>query len=223
MKEIFEIAFAILASLGVSGGIIFVCSSWLGKIWANRILESDRAKFQKEIESLKSDLLVNIKEREIKVGAIQEERNKIVIKLAASLSKACSHCYVYAELGEVALRECFDLDFYIDIQKQSNESLNELWNECREAELFLSDDFYSELTKFQHELWSLRKQTSDTLYKGTQNTETGEVLVKRDISEILLELGEPTHQKKSVIMSKFRDILGTNPNQTNHPTNRSEQ
>ena len=215
MKEIFEIAFAILASVGVSTGIIFALSSWLGKVRANRILESDRAKFQKEIESLKSELLVKIKDREIKVRAIQEERNKIVIKLAASLSKASSHCYVYAELGEIALREGFGLDFYRDIQKHSSESLNKLWSECREAELFLSDDFYSELTSFQNDLWRLRKQTSDTLYPRDQNPETGEVLNKRDISRILTELGEPTDQKKSVIMSKFRDILGTNPNTNN--------
>lgn len=41
MKEIFQITFAIIASIGSGGAIVFALSSWLGKIWAQRIINKD--------------------------------------------------------------------------------------------------------------------------------------------------------------------------------------
>ena len=48
--DVFNIAAAILASVGGSAIIIVGLSSWLGKVWANRILEKDKLKVQKEYE-----------------------------------------------------------------------------------------------------------------------------------------------------------------------------
>lgn len=66
MKEIFGIAAAIIASIGGAGAIIIAVSSWLGKVWANRILENQKKEHQREIESFKSQLQENIN----KVNAI---------------------------------------------------------------------------------------------------------------------------------------------------------
>lgn len=41
------------SSLG-GGAIVLALSSWIGKVWANKILESDRARYQKEIEELRA-------------------------------------------------------------------------------------------------------------------------------------------------------------------------
>lgn len=41
MKEVFEVAFAIIISMGGGGAIIFALSSWLGKIWAQRIINKE--------------------------------------------------------------------------------------------------------------------------------------------------------------------------------------
>jgi len=43
----------ILFSVGSGGGIVFLLSSWLGKVWANRILESDRARYSKELDFIR--------------------------------------------------------------------------------------------------------------------------------------------------------------------------
>ena len=56
MKMIFETLAAVLLSVGSAGAIIFGLSSWLGKIWANRILEKDKTKYKTEIEELKNKL-----------------------------------------------------------------------------------------------------------------------------------------------------------------------
>ena len=40
--QLFELVGAILFSIGSAGAILFALSSWLGKVWANRILEKER-------------------------------------------------------------------------------------------------------------------------------------------------------------------------------------
>lgn len=52
-SEAFEIAQAILLSVGGGGLIILAFSTWLGKVWANRILETDRNKYAQDMESIR--------------------------------------------------------------------------------------------------------------------------------------------------------------------------
>jgi len=49
-KEIWEIAQAIILSIGGGGLIIFLLSSYMGKIWATRILEKEKRDHKMEIE-----------------------------------------------------------------------------------------------------------------------------------------------------------------------------
>jgi hypothetical protein len=51
--ETFEIAQAVLVSVGGGSLIIFALSSWLGKVWANRILETDRNRYAQDMESIR--------------------------------------------------------------------------------------------------------------------------------------------------------------------------
>jgi hypothetical protein len=54
--DAWRVALAVLASLGGGGVIVVLLSSWLGKVWANRILEQDRLKYSTAMEKLKSEL-----------------------------------------------------------------------------------------------------------------------------------------------------------------------
>lgn len=54
--DIFNVAAAILTSVGGSAIIIMALSSWLGKVWANRILEKDKLKYTSELEKIKAKL-----------------------------------------------------------------------------------------------------------------------------------------------------------------------
>ena|SRR5713226_7087242 len=56
LRALIEVAATILAALGGAGVIIIACSSWLGKVWASRILEADRLRYGQELERLRSDL-----------------------------------------------------------------------------------------------------------------------------------------------------------------------
>ena len=55
-SEVWSITQAIIVSVGGAGIIIIGLSSWLGKVWANRIMETDRAKYARELELLRSKL-----------------------------------------------------------------------------------------------------------------------------------------------------------------------
>ena len=56
MANVLEIAGAIIVSIGSAGAILLALSSWLGKIWASKILAKDRAKYSAEMERLKNEL-----------------------------------------------------------------------------------------------------------------------------------------------------------------------
>ena len=49
-------ALAVIVSLGGGGLLVLGMSTWLGKVWANRILESDRLRFNQELERLRGEL-----------------------------------------------------------------------------------------------------------------------------------------------------------------------
>lgn len=52
----FEIAQAVLISLGGGGLIVLVLSSWIGKIWAQRILLGEKQEYEKQLTEFKSKL-----------------------------------------------------------------------------------------------------------------------------------------------------------------------
>lgn len=52
LKELLELSGVILASLGGGSAIVFGFSSWLGKVWANRIMVQEKAKFERELREI---------------------------------------------------------------------------------------------------------------------------------------------------------------------------
>lgn len=51
--EAFKLATSIITSLGGGTLIVFGLWSWLSKIWANKILEADKFKYQSVLEEVK--------------------------------------------------------------------------------------------------------------------------------------------------------------------------
>ncbi|MBD8668998.1 hypothetical protein OQ519_03550 [Pseudomonas lurida] len=56
VTEVFELLGAALLSIAGSGVIIMAFSSWLGKVWASRILMTETHKLNKELEETKRSL-----------------------------------------------------------------------------------------------------------------------------------------------------------------------
>lgn len=56
-NEIFQIISGVIISVGWAGVIIWILSSYLGKIWAKKHLESIKKEYQKEIgDNLKNQI-----------------------------------------------------------------------------------------------------------------------------------------------------------------------
>ena len=56
IQDYISIAAITLTSLGGGGVIVFALSNWLGKVWANKLMLSEKQKHAKELEELRSDL-----------------------------------------------------------------------------------------------------------------------------------------------------------------------
>lgn len=54
--DILQISATIIASLGGGALIVFSMSSWLGKVWANRLMQNERASHEKNLAELQSSL-----------------------------------------------------------------------------------------------------------------------------------------------------------------------
>jgi len=77
MREIFEVAGAILVSLGGGAAILLGLSSWLGKVWINRLLEAEKARHAEQLERLRAEFLrrneQSLIELRSKVDVLQEK------------------------------------------------------------------------------------------------------------------------------------------------------
>lgn len=56
MEQYLSISALILGSLGGAGFIIIGLSSWLGKVWATRLMGNERHKHEQDLEELRSNL-----------------------------------------------------------------------------------------------------------------------------------------------------------------------
>src|SRR5664280_611125 len=65
LENIYQIAFILLSSIGGAIVIIAAFSSWLGKVWANRILQSDKAKYTKELDKIRHQFRIEFDQRSI--------------------------------------------------------------------------------------------------------------------------------------------------------------
>lgn len=87
IDEIFKISSAILGSVGGAAAIIFALSSWLGKVWANRILEKDRLKYSSELERIKNQLHTEAEKQQFVFSLYFEGQFKLYNDLWVSLSE----------------------------------------------------------------------------------------------------------------------------------------
>ena len=85
ITEIWSIAGAVIASVGGSTLIVVGCSTWLGKVWANRILEADKAKYQSELENLKVLLAKGTHEFNVATSRIDIQRSDAIKELYGAL------------------------------------------------------------------------------------------------------------------------------------------
>jgi hypothetical protein len=81
VEAVWQVAIAVMLSLGGGAALVVGFSSWLGKIWADRIATSERARFTKELEGYKSELQHLLEDRR---DALSRKRD-VYAKLVTSM------------------------------------------------------------------------------------------------------------------------------------------
>ena len=87
ISEIFQVSGAILGSVGGAAAIIFGFSTWLGKVWANRILEKDKLKYSTELEKIKNKIQSESEKQNLMFSLYFEGQFKLYNDLWVSLSE----------------------------------------------------------------------------------------------------------------------------------------
>jgi hypothetical protein len=54
--DLAKITLSVLASFGGGGAIVAYFSNWLGKMWAERFMQKEKARYEKELEDFKAQL-----------------------------------------------------------------------------------------------------------------------------------------------------------------------
>lgn len=156
MYETFKIAGAIIASLGGGALLIAIFSSWLGSIWAKRMLQNERAKhaeklenYTKELELLKDksltrhhDKLSAYRESINLVSEILSELEAVAISKKDEISPCIENSFsvnrnkIYGCIALVSNQEVMDsynalIDFLIPIIYKQNQPTQGSWEEMR--------------------------------------------------------------------------------------------
>lgn len=81
LSDFFAISGSILASIGGGTVIVFAFSNWLGKIWANRLMEKEKAEHSKDMERERA---LHTRELELLRNSFLKETESYKIKLKKS-------------------------------------------------------------------------------------------------------------------------------------------
>lgn len=119
--NIYEVAFILLSSVGGAVLIIGALSSWLGKVWADRILESEKAKYARELDSIRHQFQVELN----RVSIIHENQKVSFRNVIMALSTAIK-----------ALEQAYDETWH----PINDRKYNELKNVVIEESLFLGKE-----------------------------------------------------------------------------------
>jgi hypothetical protein len=77
-SDALSIAASIVAAFGGGAVLVFALSSWLGKVWANRLMEGDKARHAIDLKALESDLSRVAEDRTRKLDSLKRHYERQV-------------------------------------------------------------------------------------------------------------------------------------------------
>src|SRR5271165_1181312 len=100
ISEILSVASAVLVSIGGAGAVLIMLSSWLGKVWASRILEREKTELSKSIEATRAELTASIEREKAVMARFHEEHRSELQELSSQRLDALNRKRdVYARLA----------------------------------------------------------------------------------------------------------------------------
>ncbi|MGA2138909.1 MAG: hypothetical protein ABSH14_08620 [Verrucomicrobiia bacterium] len=83
--DLLHVVWGIVASLGGGAVIVFALSNWIGKVWADRLMASEKAKHDAALELLRADIRKAAFESEIRFSKLHEKRAEVIADLYSKL------------------------------------------------------------------------------------------------------------------------------------------
>lgn len=150
MTDAFETAFAVIAAMGGGGFIVLGLSSWIGKLWAERLMARDREVHAETLERLRYDLArefdamkdVLVRRRELYDRTVRAMRVFLAATRGASDEEkraflaAYDTCFLWASDDVLqVLRDFIDLQIAHARTRDpaSQPRMQELYGECLAA------------------------------------------------------------------------------------------
>jgi hypothetical protein len=193
--EVFKVAGAILGSVGGSAIIIIGLSSWLGKVWANRILEQDKLKYSSELELIKNKLQSESEKQNLMFSLYFEGQFKLYNDLWVSLAELQNGVeLLWAEANSRNLRN------FISVLKKAKIQI-------RSSALLIEPNHYREIMEVIDKLESYQVG-KETLINARRNIEN---VSERNIQEII-EQNRDNRKRINVfvehMLRKMREQIG---------------
>jgi hypothetical protein len=115
-----------------AGAIIIILSSWLGKVWANRILEKDKAKYKIQVDTLLQDLRTE-NSKELFVHRLQFEKEFEIYK---------ELWVAVLELEKAIIPLTNDVSFSSISKEETHSEIRKAFKKLNEI-IFINRPFYS--------------------------------------------------------------------------------
>jgi hypothetical protein len=192
-----ELILTVITSAGGASAIILGLSAWIGKVWASRIIEAEKASHSKEIEVLRSSLELN-RTQQIRNS---EAQFRLYSEVWNHLQDVKS---VGDRLWEKALKQ--DVESFVKVLANAKFSVNR-------GRLILKETHYQQLQKLFNEFdnYQIGKERLIEIRSSEQLDE-----VYRDFSEYSIrdQINENRGHKEEYekllehIITEFRKQLG---------------
>lgn len=193
-EDIFKLAIAIITSVGGAALIMMALSSWLGKVWANRILEKDKLKYTSVLEKLKTDLQNESQKQQFVFSMYFEGQFKIYNDLWLALSELQNEV---DKLWESATSSNLN-SFVRSIKKASKQ--------IRNSAILIEQEHYNQImdTIKAFEEYQIGKERLIT-YRNFNNINTEQL---NDLIEINIDNREKISNFTDSMLQKIRKQIG---------------
>lgn len=219
MDEIFKVIGAVIAGLGGSSLIILGLSNWLGKVWANRIFEKEKIKYEKDLEDYKKEINVEMQklktldEKALYITKIQYEKE---FEIYLNIWKALVECvratknlypiYEEAPTKEDELEE-FNKNKYSIYAKAYNSFLEITTSFAP----FYQEDFYTDLYELRlrcNQLGMVFKEYKwDVKYSGSFAMARDTRMEKEEKTEVYKTLPKEIDEYQNKLQNDIRKYL----------------
>lgn len=164
-NEIVQLILGVILSFGGAGAIIYVLSSYFGKLWADKHLESIKSEYQQELETHRTKLDM-IKETASRYSSQQFELYNKLWHSLYELKLAADALWDVASEGKLK-----------KFVRQLKKTIDEVEKSC----LFIEDDHYETLSNLLNEFKNYRGGKKNLI----ESMKRGESLYNDEIQDLI--------------------------------------